>query len=57
MVLRRVAVYPSGTERVGGTGRSWCPLGGAVVSFRLVSGSSGLMSSRDKAYIKVGDSG
>jgi hypothetical protein len=45
------------TEGVGRTGGSWCPPEGAVASLRLVSGSSGLMSSRDKACIEVGDSG
>jgi hypothetical protein len=57
MVLRRVEVNPPGTEGVDRTGGSWCPPGGVMVSLRPVSGSSGLMSSEDKACVEVGDSG
>jgi hypothetical protein len=57
MILRRVVVHSPDIEGVGRTEGSWCPLEGAVASLRLVSGSSGPMSSRDKAYVKVGDSG
>jgi hypothetical protein len=57
MILRRVIVHPPSTEGVGRTRGSWCPLGGVVASLGLASGSSGLMSSEDRAYIKVGDSG
>jgi hypothetical protein len=58
MILRSVVVHPPDIEGVGRTGESsWCPPEGVVASFRLMLGSSGPISSGDKACVEVGDSG